>query len=934
MTKRRRRVRKAPTPRKRRAVNKLALYTIIVYLIICIGFVGLFTGLFMMNKMLKGKPNLEVNDFIAAESSHIYDKNGNLIADVGTQIRTNVTYDDIPEALVDAFVSIEDSRYFGHNGFDISRFTKAMLENVKARRFAQGGSTLTMQLVKQTYFTNDEAGIGASKSIDRKVQEIALATELEKEVDKKRIFQLYINKLNFGGSGNIRGVQKASQYYFGKEVSELNLDECAMLAGIVNAPYSYNPFLHLDYATNRRNTVLNMMVRHGYITKKEYELARSIKVEDLLVDYTKVAKSNGKNLYAYQSYIDTVINEVEEITGMDPTTIAMEIYTYMDPEVQTVMDNIQSGQAETVPFPDDLMEVAMLSLNNQTGEIVAIGGGRNYGAGGSMLLNHATQQFKQPGSSVKPFLDYALAFEYLGWATSHVVTDRPIVYKGTDKVIRNADGTYAGQVTLKYAVGKSLNTPAIQTLQEVIDTAGWTTVVEYLKSLGFSKVSEDNFDIGFAIGGSNFTVNAVELAGAHAVVMNGGQYIEPHTVARIEFKNGTPTYTANYIGKQVLSPQAAYLTSELMYDAVNGPYYNYMQILKREYPVYGKTGTTDWGSEGLQYNIPQGAAKDKWMISETSQYTTAVWVGYEKGVKDKDTYFTSAKSQLNLPGNISSLILSALNDNLYPQGVPQPEGISSITHIIGTYPYASPIEGMDGQYITTGKIKSDKYNLVSPESAKIETLQHFTANIDGGNVVLNWTPYPDEDRLKVADETMDLSLSSGNAYVEAWGHRIFDYTWIFGPIRYKAKLYQNGEFLTEIVSDTDTFTGGVTMEPGKTIKACGFYAYENLDIASNELCEDFKSADNAISLNVPSRNANRVDIENWAGSAGIIAEFTTVENNEKAGTNEIQFGGKVVNDTAINTTASQISTIKVQVTIYTKGAEPEPAPENGEQKPE
>ena len=227
----------------------------------------------------------------------------------------------------------------------------------------------------------------------------------------------------------------------------------------------------------------------------------------------------------------------------------------MDTKTQKVMDSIQQGDEESILFPDDLMEIGTISINNQTGEIVAIGGGRNYGRGGSMLLNHATEQYKQPGSSVKTILSYALAFEYLGWSTSHVVEDKPMVYAGTDKVIRNANGQYVGQITLKDAVSRSLNTPAIATLQEIFDTIGRDKVVEYLQSLGFScvKNNPELVDIQYAIGGSNFTVSAKELAAAHSIIMNGGYYIEPHTIKRIEFNNGDAPVEPTYAKTKVLS---------------------------------------------------------------------------------------------------------------------------------------------------------------------------------------------------------------------------------------------------------------------------------------------------------------------------------------------------------------------------------------------
>ena len=836
--------------RGRRRVNRRNLWTIILIVMICLEMIAGAAGLFLIGNMLQNKPKLVIDDFFSAESSHIYDRSGTLIADVGTQLRENVTYDEISEAVIDAFLAVEDSRYFEHSGFDLPRFTKSAIDNVlnklRGRSGLSGGSTFTMQLVKLTYFQNDETGVTATRNIEYKVQQIALAQELEKESNKKAIFEMYLNKMNFGGTGNIRGIQKAAQYYYGKNAGELNLDEAAMLAGVINAPYTYDPHNFLDNATSRRNTVLSLMVRHGYITEKEYRLAKAVKVEDTLIDPFS-SRSGGGEAYAFQSYIDTVIEEAASITGQDPLSVAMDIYTYMDPEVQKVMDDIQAGRYEEVVFPDDLMEIGMIAENNQTGEIVAIGGGRNYGRGGSMLLNHATDQYKQPGSSVKPFLDYALAFEYLGWATSHVVTDRPISYEGTDLIIKNANGVYNGECTLAYAISASLNTPAIQALQDVINTAGWNTVVSFINSLGFSQVTYDNFDIGFAIGGSNFTASCEELMAAHAILMNGGNYIRPHTISKVVFRSGmseplTPTYDA----VNVLSPQAAYLAANLMYTAVHGGVFNYLDILSRPYQTFGKTGTSDWGDEGLQYNIPQGASKDKWMVCDTSQYTITTWVGYEKGVKDKDTYFSKEKSNLNIPGNICSLILDAVHRDSAPGDLPMPDGISSITHILGTWPYSAPAEGIDGSLLTTGLIKSDFARLASPESADApEKLASFDAELKDGKLYLEWSEYPDPEKLEVAGNEMDISLkdSAGNVIVAATGKRLFDWSWVFGPIRYKARISKGSSVIAEISSEEDSASEDAEdLDPDTTYEACGFYAYENSGSASNEICVSIRTA--------------------------------------------------------------------------------------------
>ena len=370
--------------------------------------------------MVADSPTLNVNDFVGEESSKIYDDHGQLITEVGVYLRENITYEKLPESVIDAFLSIEDSRFFTHNGFDIPRFTMALIQNVKNRDFSQGGSTFTMQLVKNTYFTVDSmdasnTGKERTKSIEYKVQQIYLAMKLEQQLSKKEIFQLYLNKLNFGG--NIRGIQRASRYYFGKNVWELSLPESAMLAGIVTLPNRYNPYAYLDYGTSRRNDVQYQMLNHGYINKEEYQLARAVKVEDMLVGDTRQVAEDSQ----FQAYLDVVLQETEKLTGADPTTKGMQIYTYLNRDIQTEIEAIQNGEyPDTVRFPDELMQTAIISMNNKTGAIVGIGGGRNYD--GARLLNRATMGFKQPGSSVKPVLSYALAFENLGYSIDKPIT--------------------------------------------------------------------------------------------------------------------------------------------------------------------------------------------------------------------------------------------------------------------------------------------------------------------------------------------------------------------------------------------------------------------------------------------------------------------------------------------------------------------------------
>ena len=868
-----------------------------VFMAILVGFELVFgvVGLVGLTTWLSRKPEMNAENFFTQESTLIFDTYGTQIADVGTQLRENVDYEQIPEAMIDAFLAIEDSRYFTHNGFDIPRFTKSIYETV-LNGDVQGGSTFTMQLVKLTYFVNDEDGTSRTKDIEYKVQQIALAMELEKQSTKKEIFEMYVNKMNYGGVGNIRGIQKASQQYFDKNVWELNTSECALLAGVVNSPYYYDPHNYLDHATARRDEVIDMLEYHGYITKDAGALARAVKVEDQLADPMKMFNNNGS--YRYQAYIDEAIKEAERVTGQDPLNVSMEIYTAMDPEVQTLMEDIQAGYTE-IQFFDDKVEIAMISENNQNGEILGIGGGRNYAAGGSMLLNHATEQFNQPGSTVKPFLDYALAFEYLGWATSHTVTDKAVTM-GNFTFTNAGTTSYRGQMDLRQALGISLNTPAILCMMDIIDAIGEDKVKEYLASFNFSHVDVDLFDIQYAIGASSFAVSCKELMAAHAIFMNGGHYLEPHTIRKIVYRSGLQDpLEPVYIDRQVLSEQSAYMMSTLLQSNVDINWGNLMNVVRKSYPVYAKTGTTDWGDSGLEYGIPLGEGKDEWMVVQSAKYSTCVWIGYDKVEAYEGTYMSMDKILWNIPGYINSMLLDCLNPEGRP-GVARPEGVSDITHIVGLFPYVAPVADMPSEYLRSGLIKSEYATLKSPQSADpLEALSSFTASInDNYDVSFSWAGYPDGSKLE------DTSGSGG---------KLFDWAWLWGPVVYKARIMQNGTTLREITSGSSSDVVNMLddLQENTSTEICGYYSYANIGGSSNEVCTAFTTP--AKKVYAPAPGSSLDTIRSFCSQYGFELEVTEVpaSGRNPAGTVDLILDGRNVGGQEIPR-----STTKLYANVY------------------
>lgn len=711
--------------------KKTKKWMIVVLILVFLFVLAIIAASVFGFSLIKDKPEFSKEKLLSEDSSVIYDANGDEIIELGLYLRENIEYDDLPNCLVDAFLSIEDSRFFSHFGFDIPRFTKAIIENLKSGDFGQGGSTVTMQLVKNSYFQIDADGqstlaaASGMAGVKRKAQEIVLAIEADKQLSKKEILALYINKINFGN--NIRGVEKAAQYYFDKSVSEINLVEACFLAGIINSPNNYNPYnelyknnpnyiylnpniTYLENAQIRTAEVLDLMVHHGYITKQEATLAKTIKIENILAGADKRFKNYSDY---YQDYIDAVIDEAEKITGKNPYTTSMKIYTNMDPYMQELVWNIENEKTD-LKYSNDLQQSAIVVLNNQTGELIALGGGRSQEKE-VRQFNRATSAYIQPGSSIKPVLEYVLAFDKLGWSTAHTITDQPYYLYGGNVLIANAGNQgYTGDMLITEAIARSLNTPAVQALADVIDEIGEDGVKDYLKEIGITN-NLNTFDLQWAIGGNTCLVTPVQLAGAHAIFMNDGYYISPHTIKKIEFFD-EEDYVADTKGKQVVSSTAAYLAATCEEYNVSGPFYNLMQILKRDYPVYAKTGTTDWGTSGSAYNIPTGAPKDMLMVAQTSNYTLSVWLGFDKA--EEGAYFSTSEDMANLKGRICRLLLNELDEHFdyHPKAIEKPDDCVEVTIVKGAYPYCYN----DGEYETVkgliSKTKLDEKPLVSASS--------------------------------------------------------------------------------------------------------------------------------------------------------------------------------------------------------------------------
>ncbi|WP_300963264.1 transglycosylase domain-containing protein [Faecalibaculum rodentium] len=653
-------------------------------------------------------------------NSRMFDADGNLIYEFGNEIREDVTYDQIPQSVVDAFLSIEDSRFYDHHGFDLPRFLAAALSNLRSGTLGQGGSTLTMQMIDNAFtkiqedkIKAEEGSVSKLESIKLKIQEIYLALIAEQSISKEDIFDYYVNRIWFGSSYNTRGIQKAAEYYFNKDVSQLNLGEAAFLAGAVNSPASYNPINnkyaaaedatdYLQSATNRRNVTLKLMLDHGYITEEEYELAKNSRLEFALMETDM--STNDPNM----PFIQQAIEEVQTLAGQDPFVIPMDIYTSLNQGAQKQCDDILRGRVDSVQYPNDAFDVGFSIIDNATGEILCVGPGRRYIQGQTDRDNSLDR--KQPGSSMKPLLAYAPTFDLLGWSTVHTVNDKADDYFTTGQNLQNSDRRYQGLMSLQDALGVSKNTTAAAAMNDLIAATGLEYWQDYCRKLGYDQDVWEQFVAQYAIGGSNMWASPIQQASAYTIFANHGNRVNAHRVRRIVRRADKEEIAGNTTTEELISDQAAFMMSSLLEKVVTGGYQNFNEILKSSYTVYGKSGTSDWGVYGQQYGIPNGAIRDEWSVGYTDRYTIATWSGYTEEFQQQGYYINDQQLYMATAFHISHYMLDYMEQFGGYSPIARPDGVSDYKNgYIKT------------EFVDKGDETAPTYNTYQPSESEIRS---------------------------------------------------------------------------------------------------------------------------------------------------------------------------------------------------------------------
>ena len=562
-------------------------------------------------------PTLSEKDLVATTSSKIYDNQNNLIADLGAEKRINVTANEIPTDLVNAIVAIEDHRFFNHRGVDIIRIGGSFLHNLRGG--SQGGSTLTQQLIKLTYFSTS----ASDRTLSRKIQEAWLATQLEKKATKQEILTYYVNKV-FMANGNY-GMQTAARSYYAKDLKDLSLPQLALLAGMPQAPNQYDPYTHPEAALQRRNLVLKEMLDMKSISNEQYESAVNTPVTDGLQSLT-----SSSNYPAYMdNYLKEVIQQVEEETGYNVLTTGMDVYTNVDAEAQKRLWDIYNSD-EYVNYPDNELQVASTIIDVTNGKVIAQLGSRHQSSNVSFGTNQAVETNRDWGSTMKPISDYAPAIDNEEYSSTAVtIPDTPYNFPGTNTQIYNWDKQYYGNISMVYALQQSRNVPAVRALEKV----GLKKAQKFLSNMGIDypkMVYANAISSNTSDSSSKYGASSEKMAAAYATFANGGTYYKPQYVNRVVFSDGT-TKNFDTSGTRVMKETTAYMMTDMLKSVITaGTGYN--AYISGIYHA-GKTGTSNYADNELKkltkdYSYSSIVTPDELFVGYTTQYSMAVWTGY------------------------------------------------------------------------------------------------------------------------------------------------------------------------------------------------------------------------------------------------------------------------------------------------------------------
>ncbi|MDP4549761.1 PBP1A family penicillin-binding protein [Alkalihalobacillus macyae] len=704
---------KKPPSKKR---GKSGLFKKILLTLVILFLVGIAAGGITAIAYINNAPELDPDKLANPQSSVILDRNDEEVQTLaGTDAREIAKFEEIPDVVKQAFVSVEDTRFYEHFGIDPKRIGGAVLANITQGFGAEGASTITQQVIKNSLLTSE-------KSLERKVQEAYLSVKLEQEYSKDQILEMYLNKIYFGNGA--WGVVAAADTYFGKNLieEELTAGEAAMLAGLPQRPSYYDPFENPDAATKRKNIVLSLMEKEGVITAEEADKFQAEKVEDMIVSKTEDTESDQ-----YKVFMDQVVKELRErddITEKDIYSGGLKIYTTLDTRAQDITTEVVANY----PYSNEDMRSGLVLLDTKTGSIRAIGETRK----DENVITYATTGGFQPGSTAKPIIAYGPAIENMQWSTGRSLKDEPL--KIGEANIRNWDRNYRGQVSMRRALEMSYNVPAVNTFLDV----GEKPAQEFANKLGMN-LEDDQMVPTAAIG--TFSTSPLQMSGAYAAFGNGGTYNEPHSVRKVVFPNGQEINLEPESAK-AMNDYTAYMISDMLKSVVDSGTGTDAKI--PGLPVAGKTGTTNHDAAVIQeQGFPtSGIVKDAWFAGYTTEYSMAVWTGYNK---PNAHYLDSSKGEDDTSKLLFKEIMSRVSEGINTADFQKPDSVIEVgvEKSTGLLP---------SDYTPKDKIVYElfvKGNTPEKTSTKYQQPDGVTGlsgqyNADSNSIALSWKPGEDK----------------------------------------------------------------------------------------------------------------------------------------------------------------------------------------------
>lgn len=629
---------------------KIPFFLLTLFILVLLGTAAAFL-VGCINTMPQFDPNvLEQQN----ATSTVYDTHGEIFARLhAEENRLPVDLNKVPVELKQAFIATEDIRFYQHFGIDLRAIARAAWRIISRRSF-EGGSTITQQLVKNAFLTQEQ-------TLKRKVQEAILALQVERRFTKDQILEMYFNEIYFGHGAY--GVQAASRTYFGKDVSELNLAEAAFLAGLTKNPSRYSPFDAFENCQARQRIVLDNMVRAGYITEAEAEKAKNQPIQIRSVQGT----TNRPAPYFVDYVISRLVENLLPHYGSEKAVYdaiyrgGLNIYTTLDPAIQqaaekVLLDSLPPGEKDKNQILQP--QGALVAIDPATGDIKALVGGRNYN---ETKFNRAVQALRQPGSAFKPFV-YTTALTQ-GWSPGSVIDDAPTVYNGKEWP-NNYNHVFRGLTTLRTGIEGSINVMAVKLMEKV----GVDNVISTTEKMGISTLVKsgayNDRQLALALGGMTSGVSPLEMASAYGVLANGGVRMEPSPVKVVKDSMGNIIWERKVTPQTVLSPQVSYLMTDMLKGVITRGTGGSASIVGR--PAAGKTGTTTGNN-------------DVWFVGYTPDLAAAVWIGSDAKEEGSSTYLSRHGIGSGLPAKIWGRFMQLALANTPVRDFTQPSGLVKVT---------------------------------------------------------------------------------------------------------------------------------------------------------------------------------------------------------------------------------------------------------------